>query len=545
VDAWKVVRALMVTYVLVFIVYPLVNILLVTFSNGLQDFVNFFSNGDNIKFIFNSLFVSACVSLLTLILGAPIAYFFNRYRVPFKDTLLSLLNLPIMLPPFVGALAYIYLLGNFGTINLLLLQAKLIRRPINFIYGLHGLILIQTLSYFPIVVLNTYSGLSKIDRSLEEASESLGAMPLRRFIDVTLPLVAPSILTGALLVFVMSLADYATPLVLGVYQLLAPQAFLNVIQAIDEARVRLGIVTVTIIMLMSISSLLLFKKYISLREYATLRVPRPVEEHVLKGLKKVLVYAVIFVPLALSLVPHAMLILMSVSKNWSFTPFPTQYSLENYIRAFTDAEYLSSILHSVEYSLIALGIDFVVGVFTAYLLVRTSNPLNDLIDSFMTLMLATPGLVVGTSWLLAFHNPVPFLNFKLTDLWLILPLMLATRRLPYLLRSSYATLLQIRQSTEEASLSLGAPPMRTFAKITVPLILEGVVTGLVFTFITAMNELTASLFLYKPGWETITIMLFTNITMGEIPMASTLGAILVFLILIATVVSVKYGRSAR
>ncbi|MGB9896233.1 MAG: ABC transporter permease, partial [Thermoproteota archaeon] len=145
----------------------------------------------------------------------PFAYFLQRYRIPLKRIIVPLTFIPTMIPPFVGALSFIFLLGRFGTINLLLLNAGLIERPINFIYGIHGIILVQTIVYFPWMVVNIYNSLLKMDRTLEEVAESLGAKPVRRFFTITLPTITPGVITGFFIVFSSAFTDYGTPIVLG------------------------------------------------------------------------------------------------------------------------------------------------------------------------------------------------------------------------------------------------------------------------------------------------------------------------------------------
>ena len=515
-------RLAILAYVAVFILYPLLYLVfLVVTPQSLAEFVSLLQMDIFQTAFWNTVYVTVWTLVFTLLLGVPFAYFLFRYNIPLKKVVLAAVFMPTMIPPFVGALAFIYLFGRFGTINLLLLDAGLVRRPINFIYGLHGVILVQTLSFFPWVAINVYNSLLKLDRSLEEAAETLGARPLRRFFTVTLPSIVPGLLTGVFLVTSFSFTDYATPIVLGRYDLLAPQAFINILQSIDESRVRMGTYIVILLLAIVIGFFFSIKKYISLREYASLRLPRPVEEVKPGPGKRFLLTLFIYATLLLALLPHIYIFLIALSKTWSFTPFPTQWALDNLVKVL---ETETPIINTFLYGFIAVVICFLFGATASYIIARTRHPLNDLIDSALSIMFVVPGIVVGTSYLFAFTRSL--LGLALGSSWLIMPLMLATRRITYTVRYSYATYLSIGKSMEEMAYVLGEKPLKVYLKIALPNAIYGVVAGLLFSMIMAFNELTASLFIYKPGWETITIQMFVEITVGRLNLAASYAVLL-------------------
>jgi len=516
-------RVLIFLYVTIFILYPLAYLVIFVLQpRSLSEVLSFVTSDLFISSLRNTFFVSVLTTLATVLIGMPYAYALHRYKIPGKKYILPATFMPTMVPPFVGALAFIFLLGRFGTINLILLDAKLIERPINFIYGPHGVILVQTITLFPWVAINVYNSLLKLDHALEEAAESLGATPFRRFLTVTLPAITPGVITGIFLVFSFSFTDYATPIVLGQYELLAPQAFVNIQQAIDEARVRTGTYMVFFMLLVVVLIFLLSKKYVLLKEYASLRLPKPIEEVELKGVRKVITYVFVFSALAIGLLPHAYVVIISLSKAWSFTPLPTQLTAENFTYLLKSP---TPIVNTAIYSLAATLLCFAVGSIGAYVVVRTSHPLNAYIDTLLSMMFVVPGIVVGTSYLFAFSSRVPFFGLIGTT-WLIMPLMLATRRITYVVRYAYATYLTIRRSMEEAAYVLGQRPFAVFTRIVLPIALTGVIAGTLFSFIEVINELTASLFLYRPGWETITIQMFVQITSGQFPVSAAYAVIL-------------------
>ncbi|MEM3944293.1 MAG: iron ABC transporter permease [Thermofilaceae archaeon] len=529
-------RLIILAYVLLFILYPIAYLTIYVITpRSFSEVVSFLTSELFLTSFRNSFFVSVITVMLTFLVGLPYAYFLHRYRIPLKRIIVPLTFLPTMIPPFVGALSFIFLLGRFGTINLMLLDAGLVDRPINFLYGLHGIILVQTVALFPWVAINIYNNLLKIDRTLEEAAESLGARPLERFLAVTLPMITPGMITGFFLVFSFSFTDYATPIVIGRYDLLAPQAFTNIQQAIDESRVRAGTYMVFAMLLVVVVIFLAARKYISLKEYASLRLPKPVEEIEPRGFRRAVIYAFIYITLIVALVPHAFTFIISLSKAWSFTPLPTTWTIDNFSVIFRNA---TPFINTAVYAAVGTILCFLIGSVAAYVTTRTSNPLNTVIDSALSVMYVVPGIVVGTSFLFAFQKSIPVVGVLGTTP-LIMPLMLATRRITYTLRYSYATYLTLRKSMEEAAYVLGQRPLGVFVKIVLPNAIYGVLAGTLFSFIEIINELTASLFLYKPGWETITIQIFVEITAGKLPEAAAYAVILLMSSAVLSVVALN------
>ncbi|MEM3872587.1 MAG: iron ABC transporter permease [Nitrososphaeria archaeon] len=527
---------IILVYVFFFIIYPIAYFIVYVVSpKNISEVASFLSSELLATSLKNSLFVSIVTVILTFSIGMPFAYFLQRYRIPFKKVIIPLTFIPTMVPPFVGALSFIFLFGRFGTVNLLLKNAGLIESPINFIYGIHGIILLQTIMLFPWMAINIYNNLQKMDKTLEDVAESLGAKPLRRFFTITFPTITPGIVTGFFLVFSFSFTDYATPIVLGRYDLLAPQAFLNIQQAIDEGRVRMGTYMVFIMLIIVVTIFLVAKKYISLKEYASLRLPRPIEEIEPKKLRKIAVYIFIYLVLIISLLPHAFIFIISLSKAWSFTPFPTQWTLDNFKVIL---ENKTPIINTALYATIGTIICFTIGSVAAYIITRTSGFLNSITDSALSIMFIVPGIVVGASFLFAFQKNIPVVGFLGTT-WLIMPIMLATRRITYTLRYSYTMYLTLRKSMEEAAYVLGQRPLAVFLKIVLPNAIYGVLAGTLFSFIEIINELTASLFLYKPGWETITIQMFIQITAGQLPVTAAYAVILIVCSTITTIVALN------
>jgi iron(III) transport system permease protein len=397
-------------------------------------------------------------------------------------------------------------------------------KPINFVYGVHGVLLVETLHLFPMITLNVVDALGKIDPSLEEAAESVGARGWKKNRTITLPLTTPGYVAGALLVFIWTFSDFATPLVLGVHDLLASQAYLNIVQFVDRRLFRMGIVISALMVGLAVVFLVAARRYVAIKDYSSLsysRIPR----RRLGPLGHAGAVGFLSLVMLLSFIPYLGVALASVGKGWSLTPFPVRYTLQYFERVIVETP--KYILNSFLYSGLAVVLCIAVGVPIAWILARTRLPGRDTLDGLNTLILAIPGTAIGIAYVRAFHVDVPWLDRPLTSFWIILPLVLAIRRLPYTVRGSYASLLLVHRSLEEAAAGVGATGVRSFRDVTLPLIWRGVLVGSLFSFMTSLQEASAVLFLSLGGWETIPVGIFTFYIAGSANEAAALGVVLI------------------
>jgi iron(III) transport system permease protein len=385
-------------------------------------------------------------------------------------------------------------------------------------------LLVETLHLFPMNTLNVVDALGKVDPSLEEAAESVGAHPWRRLWTITLPLTTPGYVAGALLVFIWTFADFVTPLVLGVHDLLASQAYLNIVQFVDRRLFRMGIVISVLLVLLAVVFLLAARHYVAIKDYSSLAYSK-VERRRLTGVREALAVAGLGLVLLLSFIPYLGVGLAAVGRGWSLTPLPTAYTLQFFERVLVETP--KYVTNTLLYSTLAVAICIAVGVPIAWLLARTRLPGGGTLDALNTLILAIPGTAIGIAYVRAFHPEVPGLGLALTRFWIILPLVLAIRRLPYTVRGSYASLLLVHRSLEEAASSVGASRVRTFRDVTLPLIWKGVLVGGLFSFMTSLQEASAVLFLTLGGWETITVGIFNFYIAGSASEAAALGVVLI------------------
>ena len=525
-------------FLVVFLVYPLLRIFYDAFTDEaglftLANFVAFAGDAYYVRSLGNSMLLGLGTVACTSVLGFAVAFLLVRFDFRGRDLFGYLTLIPIISPPLVGVLGFTFIMGRAGTVNVLLEDWFGLARPINFVYGVHGVLLVETLHLFPMITLNVVDALAKIDPSLEEAAESVGARGWTKLRTITLPLTTPGYVAGALLVFIWTFSDFATPLVLGVHDLLAAQAYLNIVQFVDRRLFRMGIVISALMIVLAIVFLIAARRYVAIKDYSSLSYSR-IARHRLSPLAQAGAVAFLSLLMLASFIPYLGVGLASVGKGWSLTPFPVQYTWQYYERVIVETP--KYILNSFLYSTLAgLGC-VVVGVPIAWILARTRLPGRDTLDGLNTLILALPGTAIGIAYIRAFHFQLPWLDLKLTSLWIVLPLVLCIRRLPYTVRGAYASLLLVHRSMEEAAASVGATGLRSFRDVTLPLIWRGVLVGSLFSFMTSLQEASAVLFLSLGGWETIPVGIFSFYIAGSANEAAALGMILIVVAAVSVLV---------
>jgi iron(III) transport system permease protein len=494
---------------------------------GLKNYLGFFLDTYYLKCFGNTLVLSSLVLLTTTLFGVPLAYILARYRHWGKTVFTALILLPIVLPAYAGVFAFIIFLGKHGTLNLLLMEAGLIKSPINFIYGLHGLVFIQSLHMLPFIVLGLSAGFTTIDPSFEEAAEVEGASGFRRFFTISLPLCTPSYMAGAVIVFLWPFTDWLTPMILGQVDFLPSVAYINIAYHFtDMHRKYMGIVAVVISSIVCIALFLLVKRWVERKKYTGLSKGTTSEGRVIEpgALVKSGAYVYMVFIAGLVLLIPIVLGLSAFSRRWVFEPFPTYWTLENFRLILLESPIL--IKNSFLFSGIALIFGITFGLPAAYIIVRTRVPGKNALDFVITLMLAFPGIAVGVGYLLAFWKDIPLATY-----WIIMPLALFARRLPYFLRMAHSAYLQLDISLEEASEVSGAGKIRTFFHISLPLLIKGVLVGVVMFFIMAFQEISTAIFLYRGGWETLPIGIYLNWHRG---MEFGIAAAMAFLMIVIT-----------
>ncbi|MBV7455260.1 iron ABC transporter permease [Acidovorax sp. sif1233] len=487
---------LVLAFLLLFLVLPVAWVFFSAFVNAdgsltLGHFAAFFHQPLMTEAFWNSLYVATMATIAAALIAVPLAYFTVRFE--FRGALLiqTLGVLPLIMPPFVGAVAMQLIFGRSGTVNLLLEQHLGFTVPI--MDGLNGVIFVEALHYFPFILMNLTLALRNIDGAMEEAALNLGCRGWRLFRRVIFPLAMPGFVAGASLVFVKVFDDLGTPLVLGTTNMLAPQAYLRITQVgIDDP---LGYVISVLMIAFSIAAMALSARVLKGKDYATTQKGGgAIQRRRLSPLGTVLAYAWIGFILLLTLSPHIGVLLLSFASVWSFAPLPDGFTAAHYATVFQDAGGMIS--NTLLYCGMAAGIDVLLGTTIAYLIMRTRLPARQWLDWIATAALAVPGLVLAIGYLRFFKGVlVPGTDVLLTSTWVVIMIAYAVRRLPYALRSCVAALQQVHISLEEAAESLGATKMRTIRRVVVPLMAGGILAGFVTSFITAAVELSATILL--------------------------------------------------
>ncbi|HEX8168159.1 MAG TPA: iron ABC transporter permease [Beijerinckiaceae bacterium] len=480
------------------LLWPVATVVYVAFTEKgsgaftLVNFADFVRTDLFVRSFWNSAWVSAMAVALGSLFALPLAYLTTRFE--FRGALLvqTLGFLPLVMPPFVGAVAMQLLFGRNGTVNLLLDEWLGLKVP--FMEGLNGVIFVEAVHYFPFILVNLSAALRTIDRAMEEAAQNLGSSGFRLFRRIVLPLAMPGYVAGASLVFVKVFDDLATPLLLNVKDMLAPQAYLRVtsIGIADP----MGYVISVVLIAASVLAMWISGLALRARDYATLqRGGGGLAKRRLRPFEAAAAYAVVLLILALVLAPHLGLLLLSLATVWSFSPLPDAYTFAHYARIAGESSLY--IRNTLVYASLAGLIDVALGAAIAYLVLRTRLVGREWLDFAATSALAIPGVVLGIGYLRAFYGVQLPGGVPLATLWIMIVLALAVRRLPYALRACHAALQQLSVALEEAAENLGATKTRTVRRIVLPLIAGGVLAGFVTSFSTAAVELSATLMLVQ------------------------------------------------
>jgi iron(III) transport system permease protein len=540
-SAGQLVAAGLVTaFLVLFLIVPVATVVYVAFTErgtGAFTLVNFadFARTDLfVRSFWNSLYVSAMAVVLGSLFALPLAYFTSRFEFRGAALVQTLGFIPLIMPPFVGAVAMQLLFGRNGSVNLLLDEWFGFKVP--FMEGLNGVIFVEAVHYFPFVLINLSAALRNIDRSMEEAAQNLGSSGFRLFRRIVFPLAMPGYIAGASLVFVKVFDDLATPLLLNVKDMLAPQAYLRVtsIGIADP----MGYVISVVLIAGSVLAMWISAMAMRGKDYSTVqRGGGGLSKRRMKGWESALAYGTVILILLLVLAPHIGLLLLSVATVWSFSPLPDAYTLAHYGRVLGESSLY--IKNTLIYASLAGAIDVVIGVAIAYLVLRTKLIGREWLDWAATAALAIPGVVLGIGYLRTFYGVTLPGGQPLATLWIMIVLALAVRRLPYALRACYAALQQISVSLEEAAENLGATKSRTIRRIVVPLMMGGILAGFVSSFATAAVELSATLMLVQSNADAplaYGLYVFMQSASGRGPGAA-LGVIAVLIVAVSTLVS--------
>lgn len=541
-DFWNLNSLIVIFLYVIFLIYPITNLLRIALvdpvSGGftLSYFTKFFSQSYYSQTLINSFIVSSLGMIFSLIVGTALAYFFTFFKVKGQKWLRILIILASMSAPFIGAYSWILLLGRSGIITQFFAGMG-IQTPE--IYGITGIVLVFTSQLYPLVFLMVSSSMKKIDMSLMEAAENMGVTGGKRFFTVILPLIIPTLLSSGLLVFMRALADFGTPMLIGEGYRVFPVLIYN--EFVGEVTTDAGFASaISIIAVILTTIIFLVQKFIANRYSIQMNSLRPIEIKEKKGFGNWMMHIVVYLAIGISILPQVYIIYTSF-KNTSGKVFTDGYSLNSYVRAFDDMG--STIINTLRIPFTALVITIILGVIISYLVVRRRNIVNNTIDVLSMIPYIIPGTVMGIAFISAFNNGIFGSGIlAIGGTMTIMVVSLVVRRLPYSIRSSSNAIQQIPASTEEAASSLGSSKPNTFLKITVPMMMQGILAGAILSWITMISELSTALLLYTTGTQTLTIAIFTQVLRGNYGVAGALSTILTALTVLSLLLLNKLGK---
>lgn len=526
-DFWFFCKIIIFIIFVVFLVYPFLNLFSKSFkdANGnftLEYFLNFVKYKYYNQTLLRSLIISTITTTLAILIGVPLAYIFTRYKTYFSKVVSIMIIMSLMSPPFIGAYSWIMLLGRSGVITKFLQSIG-----INFpsIYGFIGIVLVFTLKLYPYIFLYVSGALNKIDSSLEEASESLGANKLKRLLSITFPVIKPTIAAGAIMVFMSSLADFGTPMLIGEGYKVLPVLAYEEYMSETGGNVGMAATLSIVIVVCSLTVLLLQKYFTNKKSYAMSTLRPPMKKELSKG-PKILLSLLLFIVALITFLPQIVVVIISFM-NTNGPVFTSGFGLDSYKAIFFKLG--TNISNTFIFSTIAILLIVLISVLVAKMITKNKGKSSALMDVLVMFPYVIPGAVLGISLLLTF-NRQPLI---LAGTPFIMIIAYVIRKMPYTVRSSSAILQQIDGSIEEASISLGQSPIKSFFKVTVRIMMPGIISGAILSWISTINELSSSVMLYTGKTATISVAIYTEVVRASFGTAAALASILT----IATILS--------
>ena len=521
-NMWTGLTLVLLALFLLFVIFPVGMLLAKSLFTGgsvdLSYFVKFFTKKYYWSTLVNSFKVTVVSTLVACLIGLPMAYVLRSVKVPGSEFLNILIVISYLSPPFIGAYAWIQLLGRNGFITRIL--NGLFHVKLHGIYGFAGIVLVFSLQSFPLIYMYVSGALKNLDNSLNEAAESLGCNAVQRVTKVIFPLVMPSLLAGMLLVFMRVFSDFGTPMIIGegykTFPVMLYTQFMGEVGTNDGFAAAMCIIVIVIALMFFFIQKLLGRKFTY-----SMTALKPMQAQQATGWKKVLSYAAVYLVCFVAALPQLTVIVTSFIGTINGSLFTGKFTLDNYKNIFAKAN-TTAITNTYLFGLAAIVIVVVCGILISYLSVRKRNTLTGVLDVLTMFPYIIPGSVLGISFLYAFNGP-PFL---LGGTAIIIIISLSIRRMPYTIRSSTAIIGQISPSIEEASISLGASQLKTFLQVTIPMMLPGVLAGAIMSWITLISELSSSVILYSSRTMTLTVAIYSEVIRSNFGNAAAYSTIL-------------------
>jgi iron(III) transport system permease protein len=501
------------------------------------------------KIVLESIFASVGISVLTVLfcaaVGVPLAFLFERYSFPARRLFATLAALPLVLPPLVGTVAFIFLCGESGILARLVQSVFHLEHSPWSLRGWGALLLFHTYTMYPFFYMLTGAGLTRIDAALAEAGRSLGASRVRLLMRVVLPQLTPSLIAAALLTFMTSMASFSAPLLFGGGVRVLT---LEIFTARQRGDAGMAITETVVLALISLSALFFFQRYEGTRRFAAAAMKGATKQRRAVAAGKTRTFAIVcgvFFSLLLVL-PVVTLVLVSFARegNWTTQTLPTAYTLANYGKIFSDSRSSAVVLNSLSMSAIAAGAALLWSFCVAGLLASKGARRSKRLLSWLILVpWALPGTVVAVSLAEAYGKPSPLLgSFILVGTFWILPVVYFLRFMPLVVRSVQASLEQIDGALDEAAASLGARWWQRFTRVTLPLVWPGALAGTLLAFVIALGEYVASVLVFVPTNRPISIAIASELRDFNLGAAAAYGVVLMLVIGFVMMIATRLER---
>lgn len=540
-DGWVAASLGLTAFYLIAIILPIFGLLRSSLdaqggsSISFKEFETFFSSKLYYGSLFNSFYVTICVTVLALVVAFPLAYILANFKIRGGKTVQILILASMMSPPFIGAYSWIILLGNNGLIRNFFKDNLGITMPP--IYGFAGILLVLTLQLVPLIFTYLMGAWRTLDVSVLEAAESMGSTGLNRIRRVIFPLLVPTVLAGSLMVSVRAFADFGTPMLIGQgFRTVPVLIYSSFVGEVGTSRGFASAVAVIVVVLTV--GIFLVQRYLVARGSYTMHASRRIVPKRLSMGKSVLAHGVVYGFVFLALVPLIVVAFSSFRKTL-YGQFTDGFSLDNYERASDDIVRL--LLNTLKIGLTALVLLVIVAVIVSYLNVRRPSFLNGLLDSFTMVPYVVPGLVIGIAMVVTFSSP----PVKIAGTMTIMVLALMLRRLSYTVRSTTALLYQQSPSIEEAAQSLGASKIKTLLRVVVPMLAPGILSGAILSWVTIITELSTTLFLYNTSTQTLSLGIYAEVIRGQMGTSAALSTILLAMTILSLFIFMKLPGSDK
>ncbi len=493
----------------------------------LEGYRTFFTTRSELSALWASVWISLGSVVLSALVGVPLALFFHRYEFPGRGALAALAALPVLLPPLVGVIAFLFLAGESGVLTRSLQALFGLDDPPWRLVGAPAILLVHAYTMYVYFYLFARAGLARLDESTLEAAASLGAGRMRTLRKVVFPLLKPSLFGAALLVFMTSMASFSAPYVFGGgFRVLTTQIYASKI----SGALQLALVETVVLASVSLAFLWFLRRSEGRRAYTGAgKGVQQTRRRIQARWARIAVTVTGFGVVTLLLLPHLTLLLVSFVPEgaWTMQILPSRYSPDNYTALIRDPELLRPVLNSLRMAALATAANVVFCFLAAYLVVRGRVRGRGLVSALLVVPWALPGtvLAIGLATTFSTHQPLAGRFIWVGTFW-ILPVAYFIRNTPLVAQAAIASFRQFDPALEEASYSLGAGWGLTMRRVALPLVLPGLAAGGMLAFVSALGEFVASILLYTPRSRPISIEILAQLRAFDFGSGAALGVIL-------------------